>query len=365
MIMKPTIAYVIDTLCRGGAERVVLNLANSIDPNRFRVLLATTRKPGEFASDLLPHIEQIHLNRTGRFDIHALRMLAKIFDENGVLLVHSHNHSSSYLCRIVRALSRRKWLHVVHDHHGPATDSHKMDLLDRVFLRNVDCYVAVSDALRQRAVKTIGLRPDKVVYVPNGVKLPKLVERPSADPLTVIQSARVVELKNLELAVEAAHQLNLAGIPFCWLVAGKTADADLFARLQSSIDGYGLGSKFIFLGERADISELLNTAHVGVLTSRYEGLSMAVLEYMAHGLPVVLTDVGHSSEIVRAAGGGQVVAQGDGISLARAISALAQSQAVRAYYGRLNLEYVASNYSDHAMAQRIMDLYDEVLSHAH
>lgn len=358
----PLVAFIIDSLSRGGAERVAVNLANAIDPKRYRVLMVTTRCPGEFTSDLASHIEQVHLNRTGRFDLSAVRRLVAIFDERKVDLVHSHNHSSSYFCRIVRLFSKSHWKHVVHDHHGPAANSRTMDRLDRFFLKRVNFYIAVSEVLQRRAIDSIGVPAKRTAYIANGIGIPNITSSSPGYPFTIVQSARVVPVKNLELAIESAHHLSKAGVGFRWVVAGRLDDSDLQTRLQKKIVEYRLSESFTFLGEQSDISGLLGNAHVGVLTSQFEGLSMALLEYMAHGMPVVLTEVGQSSDLIRDAGGGSVVSQNDPAAFALALASLAVNDKKRELWGKYNREYVTSHYSSQTMAEKIMEIYDYQLN---
>src|SRR5690606_34688385 len=71
---------------------------------------------------------------------------------------------------------------------------------------------------------------------------------------------------------------------------------------------YGLERHVAFLGHRMDVPAILMRAHVGVLCSLAEGMSNAIMEGMAAGLPMVVTDVGGSPELVRDGERGFVVA---------------------------------------------------------
>src|SRR5207302_9391465 len=77
---------------------------------------------------------------------------------------------------------------------------------------------------------------------------------------------------------------------------------------HEGIGRLGLKQRVVLTGERGDVASILATAHVGVLTSRSEGLPVALLEFMAARLPVVVTDAGDCGAVVRASGGGAVVA---------------------------------------------------------
>jgi glycosyltransferase involved in cell wall biosynthesis len=116
------------------------------------------------------------------------------------------------------------------------------------------------------------------------------------------------------------------------------------------------------LGKRRDIGQILAGAHLGVLTSRYEALPVALLEYMAAGLPAVVTDVGDCGHAVRASGGGVAVLPGDVSGFAAAIARLAESPSDLERWGAANREYVARHHGVEAMVGRVAEVYRRLLA---
>lgn len=361
---KLNIAIVLDSLSRGGAEKVALAVANNIDRKRYVPIMITTRDSGELAVELDKDIECFSLDRKRRFDVTAIKKLSRLFDDRNIAIVHSHNHSSSYFCRVVRFFCKNKWKHVVHDHHGPAVGSMKIGLLDRVFLNNVDCYITVSDALKERACKTIGIPRSRCEFVRNGVLIPEYASSPKNDKVKIVQVGRIELVKNHMLALRIIRELKINGHYFEWLFAGRSNDRQYYHRLLSFVKKWALEDCVTFLGEQPDIPSLLQQADIGVLTSTQEGLSVAMLEYMASGLPVVITEVGESSNIIRQTTGGYVVPQNDNLQAAEALADLIKNENLRSRLGRHNRQHVKNYYSASAMTETIMDIYDRVLGHA-
>ena len=91
------IALVIDTLGRGGAERVLVSIANGLDPMRFRVHVIETRESGDLARELAPHVTLHSLGRRMRWDIMAVRRLAALFEQNGIRSLSSVEALDAFL----------------------------------------------------------------------------------------------------------------------------------------------------------------------------------------------------------------------------------------------------------------------------
>jgi glycosyltransferase involved in cell wall biosynthesis len=112
-----------------------------------------------------------------------------------------------------------------------------------------------------------------------------------------------------------------------------------------------------FLGFREDVEAIYADSEVFVQTSRYEALSIALVEAMASGLPVVASDVGETSELVRETVNGYVVSVGDVEAIAAGVELLLGDDVLR---GRL-AEAAARDARSHAGYKRIGDLYRQVL----
>jgi glycosyltransferase involved in cell wall biosynthesis len=112
-----------------------------------------------------------------------------------------------------------------------------------------------------------------------------------------------------------------------------------------------------FLGQSDDVNAVLRLADVFALTSKAEGMSNAVLEAMAAGLPCVLTDVGANATCVGEAGSDFVVSPGDVDETVRALTSLLEDANLRASVGSAMLERVRSYYSIESVCDRYEELY--------
>lgn len=168
------------------------------------------------------------------------------------------------------------------------------------YMRAADAVTTVSDDLREEALQ---FGPDSSVEViPNGVDLEYW--RPDTDQSTetsreaglIVAAGRLSEVKGFDLLIDAFAN---ADIPDTRLViAGDGPEHERLAALAESL---GIGDRVEFKGsiDRRSLRSLLRNASLYVLPSRSEGLPLALLEAMACGTPVVATDVGAVSDVVR------------------------------------------------------------------
>lgn len=131
--------------------------------------------------------------------------------------------------------------------------------------------------------------------------------------------------------------------------------------LRLFVRDLGLQGKVHFLGRRRDVGSIIKHFDVCVLCSESEGLPNAVIEYMACEKPVVCTNAGGNSELVKDGINGLLVAPGDIGSLSKRILELLSDGALRAALGKKGRELFLSSFTDKKMVLDYMDLYDRVL----
>jgi len=134
-------------------------------------------------------------------------------------------------------------------------------------------------------------------------------------------------------------------------------DGPLRAQLVDAARGLEVADVVWFSGDRGDVRDLLPGLDVFVLSSVTEGYSISLLEACASALPVVATDVGGNSEIIRDGINGYLVAARSPAELASALVRLATSEALRLEIGQRNRQFAEQQGSVVAMAERYDRLY--------
>jgi glycosyltransferase involved in cell wall biosynthesis len=131
--------------------------------------------------------------------------------------------------------------------------------------------------------------------------------------------------------------------------------------LKSQIERLGLLEHVQLLGSRSDIGDILRSIDIFVMPSLWEGLSLAMLEAMAAGLPVIATNVGGVSEVLGEDEFGFRVKAGDASVLADKIKTCLADRSRLAQIGAKAAAHVQERYSDRAMTQQVQQIYDSIL----
>ncbi|MGZ4177105.1 MAG: glycosyltransferase family 4 protein, partial [Solirubrobacteraceae bacterium] len=174
----------------------------------------------------------------------------------------------------------------------------------------------------------------------------------------LVQTATLRPQKAVEVMIAATAIVRRAHPGVRLLVAG----AGDIARFEAVAAAEGVADAVSLLGPRGDVADLLAAASVGVLSSDFEGMPLAVLEYMAAGLPVVATDVGGLPEIVRDGETGFLTAPRDPAALAERIGRLLSDPGLAREMGGRGRRRQRELFSREAMVGAVSALYERLLN---
>ena len=289
---------VIDALMTAGAETVATRIALSLDPSRFESIICSTRPslPRHVEAARAAGIEVLELGRRSKVDVWRWRPLVRLLRSGRVDVVHAHKFGSNLWAALLKPRSRLPVL-VAHEHSWSYEGAlHR--IVDRELIaRRADAFVAVSPTDRTRMIELERIPPEKVVFIPNGIP-----DRPvgNADgvrrELGLAASDSVVGTvcglrpeKELETALRALGRLTPHRPGLRFVVVGDGPERGRLERLADE-----LGVPTLFLGHRpnGEVPDLVAAMDVLVLSSRFEGMPLAVLEWMAAGKAIVASRVG-------------------------------------------------------------------------
>lgn len=294
----------------------------------------------------------------GALDIRSSRRLLRAFRARRTQLVHTHGHFAvNVLARVAARLSGAAVLSHMHienvfrDGRGRGAQV----LVDNATARLCFAIVAVSDATR-RSLVAQGYPADRLVTVRNGIE-PMELAQPTrlADGPTVLEVARIAEVKGQRVLIDALAQLDATAV----LVGTDLERGGAYEReLREHAARVGVGDRVVFAGYRDDIAELLAGCDVFCLPSTLEGLPIVVLEAMAQARPVVATPAGGTAELVVDGETGILVPAGDPEALARALAELLGNPDRARALGVAGRERVRRDFSADRAAERVLELYE-------
>ena len=359
------ILHLITRLPIGGAERLLVDVVRRLDPARFESLVCCIQEKGPLAEELeSAGIRVVCLNRmqSKRFDWGAVRDLARLLRSEGIALMHSHLYHANLYGRLA---AWRAGVPAVATVHNVYTRSklHRR-LLNRFLARKSARVIAVSAEVRDDLVGRDGIDPRRVATIHNGIDL-RRVDTPltreqararlglPADAIAIGCIGRLEEQKGHRYLLEACTKLPQ---PFHVIIAG---DGRLRRELERRAAELGVAAQVSFLGARSDVAEILRALDIYVMPSLWEGLSLAMLEAMAAGLPLVISDVSGVAQAFGDEECGVRVPPRDAAALAQAIRDLAQSPERRQRLGDAGRRRVRAEFDIEVMIRRLSAVYEE------
>jgi glycosyltransferase involved in cell wall biosynthesis len=360
------VLILIKGLGRGGAEFLVLSAMRHRDPNRFRYLVAYLLP---WKDALVPDLAAVGVPAVCLEGGHGwgwARRLRSLLRQERIDVVHAHSPYPAVGARLVAGRSR-----LVYTEHNVWQRYHRATYWANAatYPRN-DLVFSVSDEVRRsiRYPRPLSFRrmpPVETLY--HGVE-PSLLERAaepdgvreefgiSPEALLVGTVANLKAHKGLEHLLSAAVLIRKTVPAVHFLVVGEgEARRELEARAQQ----LGLTGAVTFTGFREDAVRIASAFDVFAMSSVHEGLSIALLEAMALGKPVVVTRVGGLPEVVEDGKEGILVPPSDPSALAARISDVLGDSTLRKRLGRA-ARLRAQAFDVRRSVRRAEDAYEEL-----
>lgn len=297
----------------------------------------------------------------------ALRMAA-LWARQGCDVVHLAvaPRGSTWRKMLYAALARAFGAKLILHLHGSGYDAYFAALRPwqqawiRRFFHGADISVALSGHWQRFLLNAIGLSPTRIRLIANGVPAPDLpiLERPHMDAPRITFLGELGQRKGLDVLLAALAQLNQQGIAFEAVIAGNGAHEA--AILEAKRLGIADHVRFPGWLERPEVARLLAQSDLFCLPSRAENQPIAILEAMAHGLPVIASAIGGIDEQVMDGQTGLLVPAGSIEALTAALARLVNDRALRERLGEAGQARFVAHYSIEANAAAFAALYREL-----
>ena len=224
--------------------------------------------------------------------------------------------------------------------------------------KKIDVFVVMSHAMEEELVE-YGFPGEKIRLIPNGVDTdffqPTVVKKPSQDK-KILFVGRLTEQKGVEYLLQA-----ISSIRFDRMQLVIVGEGERYSYLQKLAEHLSVRDKVIFTGFQSQILPYLQAADLFVLPSLAEGLSNALLEAMACGLPVVATRVSGNQDVIEDGVNGFLVEPKDVRGLAEAIEKILVDEKLAEKMGQANRQKIMEKYSLQVTVDRYRNLYEELL----
>jgi glycosyltransferase involved in cell wall biosynthesis len=347
---RHNLLYLVGTLGMGGAEMLLLHYSQALGNDKFNHNVYCFGIDGPIrplledlgvSVALGPQVESIKNPFKFAFSLFALfKSLLKFIKQNKIHTIHSHNPQSDKLAVVVGKLTGIPAFPTIHNTMFTVDRRSKFDprmylvkAVDHIIYRIADRVIAVSEEVKDVICTRYNLEKSKVVVVKNGIYFNPLSNnsiRTSSDSaqhndgLKLFAVGRLAYQKNFEVLIKATDYLLKIGYKNIRVqIAGQGEE---YQMLLTLIQDLHLERHVELLGIRSDVLELMQGADLFVMPSRYEGLSIAMIEALACGLPVIASDAPGLRDYIRNNQNGMLFPIGDYKSMAECISKISEDK---------------------------------------
>jgi glycosyltransferase involved in cell wall biosynthesis len=365
-VLKRRVLHIINGEHYAGAERVQDLLAARLPEFGYEAGFACVC-PGIFDKERLTrNAPLVATPMANRLDIRPALRLTTVARRENYHLIHTHTTRSAIIGAIV---ARWAGLPMVHHLHGPTARSGASQWLNRTniwlegrVLPRADAVIAVSRSLEGYA-RQLGLKPDRVTVIPNGVPTPgPLTPRAQPEGCWIIGIVALFRPgKGLEVLLDALHHLLMSGRNFRLLAVGPFESPTYRQSMLDRANRLELSGRISWLGFQKNVQGELSKMDLLVLPSLSEGMPMILLEAMAAGVPLVSTRIDGVSEVIRDGVDGLLATPGDAVSLADRIRSFFERKADWNAMRYAAYQRQVTCFSDTVMAKEVAHVYDDLL----
>lgn len=362
-----------------GAERQTVDLINSLAKEGYGVYLLTFERDLDLKDALdCVRVQFYHHPRRHKYDFSNIGRIAKIIDREEIDLVHCTLQISLLFgfLGVRQSLRRPKLIDAIHT---TINRNKKNEIFDRLLyiplMRRCDRIISVCESQREYWLNKYSFLTELLVTVHNGIDVEYFTDNMGDEvkaalrrELGIHDGELVIGMlagfrpeKNHEEVFIAVSKLVQQGIPVKLLLIG---DGELRQLLQNKTKVLDIDDRVIWAGFTSETKKYISIFDVGVLFSyAVETFSMAILEMLAMGKPVVAADISGTREMIFDGANGYLVQTHDVNGLTDRLYCILREPQLRKEFGNAARKTVLENFTKNMMVAKtksiIVDLFTE------
>ncbi len=358
--MKINVLHIIDSLLTGGAETIAVNTVNELNKvNNIKAFLCCTRKEGPLFENITDTSKYCFLNKKKIIDFKALKKLSKFIKKNDISILHAHT-TSFFIAVLIKF--RFPTLNIIwHNHTGANEELHGLRLFFIKFCSYFFSVVLnVSVPLKKWVSSKLYVKQNYILtnfasltnlskntnLVGNGIKIICLAAlRPEKDHLNLLNAFKDILFFKNDISLH---------------LVGTNYNDNYFKSIQQYIIDNKLENKVFIYGNCKDVDFILSQASIGVLASRSEGLPISLLEYGLKSLPVVVTNVGECSAVVKNGITGCLVEKENTKELKKSILFLLKEKEKAKIFGFNLNKFIEEKYGMNNYISELLNIYRNI-----
>jgi glycosyltransferase involved in cell wall biosynthesis len=368
--MTIRILYLITSTNTGGTEKALLELVKRINRKVYSVHVCSIKKPGKFApliADKADSFCSLGLSEQGTVKsflnfLPALLKLIRIIKQLKPKIIHCFLFRANILGRIAGRFAGTPV--IISSIRVIEEDKPLKHLIDRFTASMVDKYTAVSESARLFTIKKVGLSPEKIITVYNGIECGNDPEQKSGTRKE--GHAKIALIGRFDL--QKGHDILLDAMQIINSCHCCT-DIKLFffgegpdeTRIRNRVRQLNMSEQIFFMGTTHNIRKQISKMDIIVQPSLWEGLPNSVLEAMSESRPVIASEIAGINELVVDGKTGLLFESGNAGALAAAILKLTNNRGLSEKMGREAKSVVIKNFSIKKTINETMSVYHSLL----
>ena len=367
---RKKILHIVEDLKMGGIERVIQTIALGLDTAKYDVQVWCLARGGVIADELIRRGVTVRiLGLASYYNPVRVGDLARMFERERFDIVHTHGYFASTFARLaVLKTGRARVIRHIHTTYFALKPRNRR--IEALLSLMSDRVICVSRAVADFAVETLNVPPGKVRVVHNAayadpagcpaedVEAWRMQLGLNGKHFVILSIASLTVNKGHEVLVRAMRRIVERHPDSRCLIIGEGREK---AYLESLVGRLGLQGRVLLLGMQPDVSPFLCLSDVLVLGSlTREGLSVALLEGTAAGVPLVGSDLGGIPEVIRHGVNGFLFRPGDATALAGAVERLIEGPELRECMSRQSRNIGEGQFSQRKFISAIDGIYEEL-----
>lgn len=351
----------------GGAERLLVKLVQNIPTDKYQVKVVCITRRGVWAKEVEDcGIEVVSMEKKVGLDLGVFFRLRKYLKKERPDLVNTSIWTADLWGRLAAICAGVKHI-IVTEQNVDIWKRWYHRAIDRLLFHWTEYVICVSDDVKTFYHDQLGVPERKLRMIPNAIDLELFAKDNLQQTLRTslqikdsdflfICPARLHPQKAHHVLLQAAYELRTkTQKSFKILLVGEGTRKEELKKIVSDLN---LSEIVFFLGLRQDIPSLLMQSDAFLLSSDFEGLSLAVLEGMAAGLPIVATSVGGNAQLVHEGINGFLVPPREPTSLANTMQRILEDSALSHKMGEKSLRIVHDSYDIKMITEKTIELFE-------
>lgn len=361
------VTHVVLRLDVGGLERVVIDLLREAPHMRHRASVLCIERPGALAGEAeATGAQVISVEKGAGLKLRTFADVAEALARLSPHIIHTHQLGALFYSGIP-AMQRE--IPVLHTEHGKQAGTWRTAWISRWSGLFASRFCCVSRDIADEATRRHIVSRDKVRIISNGIDTDRF-QQPGDEPdirqrLGIAPGAPVIgtvgrlsEIKRQDLLIRAFADIKRRRCDAHLVLVGEGPERDALTAVSREL---GVGDSVHLVGQQCEREHYLRIMNIFALSSRSEGMPLAILEAWAAGVPVVASRVGGIPELVEHENNGLLFNSGDAADLANCIEALLEDPDRARRLADSGRARVLSSYRLTHMAQAYHNQYLELL----